>query len=133
MQPQAGPAGLQRAPAAEQQLWTYLTQVAMALRAVHTAGLAVGAPGLAATKVLLTSRSTQRIKIGLLVPYSAHLLSAHGSDCAPVLSPHWKGKCARFDTVKMLPTQAALAAKPVLHLGAHPAAFSMVTCVAWAA
>ncbi|KAL3133241.1 hypothetical protein ABBQ38_007127 [Trebouxia sp. C0009 RCD-2024] len=64
MQPQAGPAGLQRAHAAEQQLWSYLTQIAMALRAAHTAGLAVGAPGLAATKVLLTSRSTQRIKIG---------------------------------------------------------------------
>lgn len=67
MQPQAGPAGLQRAPAAEQQLWTYLTQIAMALRAAHTAGLAVGAAGLAATKVLLTSRSMQRIKIGLFV------------------------------------------------------------------
>ena len=65
MQPQAGPAGLQRAPAAEQQLWTYLTQLAMALRALHTAGLAVGPSGLAATKVLLTSRATARIKIGM--------------------------------------------------------------------
>lgn len=65
MQPQAGPAGLQRAPAAEQQLWTYLTQLAMALRALHTAGLAVGSAGLAATKVLLTSRATARIKIGM--------------------------------------------------------------------
>ena len=65
MQPQAGPAGLQRAPAAEQQLWTYLTQLAMALRALHTAGLAVGSAGLAATKVLLTSRATARIKIGI--------------------------------------------------------------------
>lgn len=65
MQPQAGPAGLQRAPAAEQQLWTYLTQLAMALRALHTAGLAVGSAGLAATKVLLTSRATARIKLGM--------------------------------------------------------------------
>ena len=64
MQPQSGPAGLQRAPAAEQQLWTYITQLAAALRAVHVAGCAVGAPGLAPSKVLLTSRSTARIKIG---------------------------------------------------------------------
>ena len=65
MQPQAGPAGLQRAPAAEQQLWTYLTQLAMALRALHTAGLAVGSAGLAASKVLLTSRATARIRLGM--------------------------------------------------------------------
>ena len=65
MQPQAGPAGLQRAPAAEQQLWTYLTQLAMALRTLHTAGLAVGSAGLAASKVLLTSRATARIRIGM--------------------------------------------------------------------
>lgn len=64
MQPQPGPQGLQRAPAAEQQLWHYLTQIAMALRAVHTAGCAVGAAGLAPSKVLLFSRSTARVKIG---------------------------------------------------------------------
>ena len=64
MQPQSGPAGLQRAPAAEQQLWTYLTQLAAALRAVHAAGCAVGGSGLAPSKVLLTSRVTARIKIG---------------------------------------------------------------------
>ncbi|DBA77365.1 hypothetical protein WJX79_005205 [Trebouxia sp. C0005] len=64
MQPQSGPAGLQRAPAAEQQLWTYLTQLAAALRTVHVAGCAVGASGLAPSKVLLTSRVTARIKIG---------------------------------------------------------------------
>ena len=64
MQPQAGPAGLQRAPAAEQQLWGYLTQIAMALRAAHLAGCAVGAAGLAPSKVLLTSRASARIKIG---------------------------------------------------------------------
>lgn len=64
MQPQSGPAGLQRAPAAEQQLWAYLTQLAAVLRAVHAAGCAVGGSGLAPSKVLLTSRVTARIKIG---------------------------------------------------------------------
>ncbi|DBA97440.1 TPA: PAB-dependent poly(A)-specific ribonuclease subunit 3, variant 2 [Trebouxia sp. C0004] len=55
MQPQSGPAGLQRAPAAEQQMWTYLTQLTAALRAVHAAGCAVGASGLAPSKALLAS------------------------------------------------------------------------------
>ena len=65
MQLQSGPSGLQRAPATEQQLWSYLTQLAGALRAVHVAGLAVGGTaGLAPSKVLLTSRITARVKIG---------------------------------------------------------------------
>ena len=78
MQPQASPAGLQRAPAAEQQLWSYATQLAMALRAAHTAGCAVGGAGLAPSKVLLTSRATARIKIGLMLTdiFAVYLLQA---------------------------------------------------------
>lgn len=64
VQPQAGPTGLQRAPATEQQLWAYLTQLAAAIRAVHSAGLAVGPASLAPSKVLLASRATSRIRIG---------------------------------------------------------------------
>ena len=64
VQPQAAPTGLQRAPATEQQLWAYLTQLAAAIRAVHAAGLAVGAAALTPSKVLLGSRATSRIRIG---------------------------------------------------------------------
>ena len=64
IQPQAAHAGLQRAPATEQQLWAYLTQLAAAIRAVHAAGLAVGAAALMPSKVLLASRATSRIRIG---------------------------------------------------------------------
>lgn len=77
MQPQSGPGGLQRAPAAEQQLWTYLAQLAAALRAAHVAGCAVGAAGLAPSKLLLTSRVTARIKIG------AALLAKHPDNMHP--------------------------------------------------
>ena len=84
MQPQSGPGGLQRAPAAEQQLWTYLTQLAAALRAVHVAGCAVGAQGLTSTKVLLTSRVTARIKIGA----AHHLRSQHHSATCCLLCRH---------------------------------------------
>ena len=65
MQLQSSPSGLQRSPASEQQLWSYLVQLASALRAVHVAGLAVGGTaGLAPSKVLLSSRATARVKIG---------------------------------------------------------------------
>lgn len=64
IQPQAAHSGLQRAPATEQQLWAYLTQLAAAIRAVHAAGLAVGAAALMPSKVLLASRATSRIRIG---------------------------------------------------------------------
>ena len=65
MQLQSSPSGLQRSPASEQQLWSYLVQLATALRAVHVAGLAVGGTAaLALSKVLLSSRATARVKIG---------------------------------------------------------------------
>ena len=51
-----------RSPASEEQLWSYLTQLASALRAIHGAGLAARPPCLAPSKVLVTSSG--RVRIG---------------------------------------------------------------------
>lgn len=64
MMPQATSAGLVRMGPNEDQLWAYLTQLASALLTVHNAGLAVRAAALTPSKVLLTSMSTNRVKIG---------------------------------------------------------------------
>ena len=48
----------------DEQLWSYLTQLASALRVVHCAGLAVRTGSLMPSKVLLTSHATGRIRIG---------------------------------------------------------------------
>ena len=51
IQPAHTPQGLMRNPATEEQLWSYLVQLTGALRAVHSAGLAVRAGCLAPSKV----------------------------------------------------------------------------------
>ena len=58
----------------EEQLWSYLTQLASALRVVHCAGLAVRTGSLMPSKVLLTSHATGRIRIGQWLPPPGHVL-----------------------------------------------------------
>lgn len=113
MQPQSGPGGLQRAPAAEQQLWTYLAQLAAALRAAHVAGCAVGAAGLAPSKLLLTSRVTARIKIG------AALLQNIQTTCTLIGS----GLCVVLDISRKWHPASALR----LHCGTQKAMHVRVT------
>ena len=62
-------AGLMRNAPSEEQLWSYLTQLASALRVVHCAGLAVRTGSLMPSKVLLTSHATGRIRIGERWPH----------------------------------------------------------------
>lgn len=66
MHPHSTNAGLMRNAPSEEQLWSYLTQLASALRVVHCAGLAVRTGSLMPSKVLLTSHATGRIRIGSL-------------------------------------------------------------------
>lgn len=49
-------------PASEKQIWTYIVQLASAIRAIHSAGLFVGAAALSATKVLIVQ--PLRIRLG---------------------------------------------------------------------
>jgi hypothetical protein len=51
VQPSITASGLSRNPATEEQLWSYLVQLASALRAVHSAGLACRPVCLAPSKV----------------------------------------------------------------------------------
>jgi len=65
LQPATSAAGLmQTAAPSEETLWSYLVQLASALRAVHSAHLACHAACLSPSKVLLTS--TGRIRVGSL-------------------------------------------------------------------
>lgn len=60
--PSHTPQGLVRSPASEEQLWSYLVQLASALRCIHGAGLAARPACLAPSKVLLTSGG--RVRLG---------------------------------------------------------------------
>lgn len=66
------PVGLVRpTPPTEEQLWSYLVQLTVALRAAHSARRALRAPSLLPSKVLLTSPG--RIRVGE-APLSVSLL-----------------------------------------------------------
>jgi hypothetical protein len=62
--PAQGPQGLVRTPASEEQLWSYLVQLASGLRCIHSAGLAARPACLQPSKVLLCGAG--RVRIGSL-------------------------------------------------------------------
>ncbi|KAI3433530.1 hypothetical protein D9Q98_003340 [Chlorella vulgaris] len=62
--PAQGPQGLVRTPASEEQLWSYLVQLASGLRCIHSAGLAARPACLQPSKVLLCVAG--RVRIGAL-------------------------------------------------------------------
>jgi len=64
MQPTATKSGLVRNACNEEQLWSFMVQLASALRAMHMAGLAARRGALAPSKVLLTSAG--RLRMGAL-------------------------------------------------------------------
>ncbi|GAB4817655.1 hypothetical protein N2152v2_004701 [Parachlorella kessleri] len=79
IQPTHTPQGLVRSPASEEQLWSYLVQLTAALRAVHSAGLALRPAALAPSKVLLTTSG--RVRVGSLGVQE--VLASEGGALAP--------------------------------------------------
>ncbi len=63
VQPTDTGSGLVRNAASEEQLWSYLVQLASALRAVHSAGLACRAASLAPSKVRHDLRNSLRSEL----------------------------------------------------------------------
>ena len=68
VQPTDTGSGLTHNAATEEQLWSYLVQLASALRVVHSAGLACRAASLAPSKVPLTcSHRVYRVSLSIAV------------------------------------------------------------------